>query len=420
MPQPLARVLTALLLLTASPAAAFRLQRLPALKDNLADSSTEISSVAGLSNGGYVVAATLDLHPDSSVMAQVFGRDGQRIGPELRCGEGPGASQIGRGRVIASGDGFVLACESYHARGDALTTVEFRRYDHDGKPLGPPVVVGDQLFTQLVGLHQGVDGSFLLHLSQNDGVEVSENVGRVYDADGQQTSSFQSGHFAIQGILPMEDGFLVASRGRGRGKRKAYGPVLVQRLATDGSPRGPLRRLGRTSTALSVFLIPGPGGRSALSWRTTKRASREEFAHVLLLDASGTYDGPAWTVPVPRLGLPDETAGPVVAALPAEDGFALLWTPVALVRHKPDKPWQDWPTVWEYHALVQRYSATGRPLGRTVEIGTMASLDQQVAFLPRTGNFLVSGVERSGWEDWRGTRTLWRIDLASSSGRTSP
>lgn len=416
----LARTLTTLLLLAASPAAAFRVQRLPALKDNLADSSTEISSVAGLSNGGYVVAATLDLYTDTRVMAQVFGRDGQRIGPELRCGEGPGASQIGRGRVIASGDGFVLACESYHAGSDTLTTVEFRRYDHDGKPLGPPVVVGDQLFTQLLGLHQGVVGSFLLHLSQNDGVEVSENVGRVYDADGQQVSGFRSDHFAVQGVLPLEDGFLVASRGPGRGKGKAYGPVLVQRLATDGSSRGPLRRLGRTSTALPVFLIPGPGGRSALSWRTTKRVSREEFAHVLLLHASGAYDGPTVTVPVPRLGLGDETAGPVVAALPAKDGFALLWTPEALVRHKPDKPWQDWPTVWEHHALVQRYSATGRPIGRIVEIGTMASLDQQLAFLPRTASFVVSGAERSGWEDWRGTRTLWRIDLASTPGRTSP
>lgn len=416
--RPLARAITALVLLTASPAIAFRVQKLPALKGHLADASSPIvSSMAALSNGGYVVAGDFYTPPaNSTVIAQVFGPGGRRVGGELRCGEASGTSR--HGSVISSEHGFVLACQSFHQGSDVVSTVEFQRYDQRGRPLGSPVLLDDQLVTELVGLHKGSEGSILFRVAETECVTSDEMGGRVFDTSNRQVSTFHSQHFAIFGVLPTADGFLVASRSPTNGK--ARGPVYVQRLATDGTPRGPMRHLGRTGDAHIISLIPGPAGRAALTWSTRNPKSGQEFAHVLLIEASGAYDGGALRIAVPPSPNPDENAGPTLEALPLDSGFALLWTPQALVYQMPDGSDHDGYYEWEYSSLLRRYSDSGRPVGETVEIGRRSTLQPQVEFQPGTRSFLLRGVERNSVNDVRGTATLWRLDLCSPSGHLAP
>lgn len=377
-----ARALTVVVLGLAAPVAG---QPVPLGTDFQVNSYTtgaqDFSSVAVDGRGRFVVAWDSEGSAGNdqsygSIQVRRFGADGQPLGTELQANTIVAGYQVTPAVAASSSGSFVVVWESADSAGSdaSYSSVQARRFDADGQPLGPDFQVNT--FTTYYQFQPAVaatpQGSFVVVWAStgslgSDSIEESVQV-RRYDADGDpvggelQVNTWTSGRqFYPEVGVDSSGGFVVAwtSYGSSGSDDDGYS-VQVRRFDSAGTPLGGDFQVNTWTTGQqsSVDVAVAPSGAFVVAWTSSQSDGDEDgySVHARRFDASGAPLGDqfqvnTWTI--------DVQSQPSVA-FDSSGGFLIAWNSFGSAGSDSD----------DFSVQARLYGADGASLGDQFQVNT--------------------------------------------------
>jgi hypothetical protein len=224
--------------------------------------------------------------PDRSIQARRYAADGTPLGPQFQVNTYTGSRQEGARVGVAPGGEFVVVWWSYlgwDGGDDDGASVQARRFDADGAPLGPEFQVNtyttDDQYRPNVAA--GADGGFVVAWvstgSPGPDQSLTSIQGQRFDALGAPAGSqFQVNTYSLfnqlftPGLAVAPNGdFVVAWTSDGSfGTDSEYWSIQGQRYDGDGGPLGGEFQVNSYTLYNQSFpdVAFGPGGEFVVVW----------------------------------------------------------------------------------------------------------------------------------------------------------
>lgn len=274
-----------------------------------------------------------------SIQGQRFAADGDRLGGEFEI------NTVGTGNqdypVVAANDtGFVVAWASEGADGAYSSSIRGRRFTSDGTPLGDELAVseGTMAGVESPAVAQTADGGFVVAWASNNSTGTDNSStsvqARRFDSSGIplgpafQVNTYTTDRQFRPDVAPAQDGgFAVVWTSFGSPGDDQDGPsVQSQRFDGDGMPMGSQLQVNAYTLSFQVGpgLVPKPDGGFVVVWESLGSAgddSSDRSIQARHLDAAGEPIGEQFQV---NLFTTSYQLLPRVAA-DASGDFTIVW-----------------------------------------------------------------------------------------------